>query len=191
LQYSLEAKHNNALDQPPCRICHGACSRNRRARYLAQVSLNVRRQIEMIVFRNFVAGTVCGIAFFFALVYSVRVVSAVTYPDWVLSIAAENSNLAFALWSLVTSVPLVVMISLILGFALSRSIRSHYFAVACLAVAVTLMLGVIGSSGDLGFVPAIRHTLLPTRWLDLPLHVAIYIALPIASLLIGRRSNAV
>lgn len=33
---------NNALDQPPYRICHGACSLNRRARYLALVSLNVR-----------------------------------------------------------------------------------------------------------------------------------------------------
>ena len=141
--------------------------------------------------RNVIVGTICGIAFFYAIVYSVGVISAIAYPEWVMSIAAKNSNLAFAMWRLVTSVPLVILISFVLGAALSRILESHYFAVGCLSVAITLFLGIVGMSEDLGVARAIRYTFLPVRCLDVPMHLAVYIYLPIAASLMGRRSNAV
>jgi hypothetical protein len=46
---------NYALDQSPYRIRHGACSRNRRARYSTLVSLSVRPHSMSVASRNFAA----------------------------------------------------------------------------------------------------------------------------------------
>ena len=53
------------------------------------------------------------------------------------------------------------------------------------------MLGIVQVVPDMSLLRAIRVTVAPTSWIDVPTYLALYLTLPIVSSVMGRRLNAV
>jgi len=135
-------------------------------------------------------GSATGIAFYIALTYLIGFPETLSYPDWFVKHATDDILVSEVHWSLATFVLPIIMISAVFGLILAWSITSHHFLVGCFAVGVAIVLGVVQALPDQGLLRAVRISVAPAHWIDIPAYLALYLSLPIVSSLVGSRINA-
>ena len=140
--------------------------------------------------RKLAAGSGVGVTFYLVLTYAIGFPETLSYPDWFVEFAADDMIVSEFLWSLSSFVPAIIIVALILGYVLGRLIEENHFSIGCLAVGIAVLLGILQSAPELGLLRATRITVAPTSWIDIPAYLALYVTLPLASSVIGRRANA-
>lgn len=144
----------------------------------------------MISGRSVVFGAIFGVLLYLILAYALGFAAALAFPPWYTPFALENKVLSLVIWSLVTSVPLIVVVSATLGWILSRLVAGKFLAAGLVAVFVAMLVNFVGSVADLGVIRAIWVVFVPNHWIEIPTYVALYCSLPIATWYWGRRRNA-
>lgn len=131
-----------------------------------------------------------GLAFFYVETFLVGYSAAIPYPTWYAAFVAKHSELGFALWDLFTGVPVVVASSLLVGAVLGRVIDSNFFISGLAAVAVAIAYATAQVAPDLGLLNALRSHLFPVYWFLAPSYLAIWLALPLATMFFGAKAGA-
>ena len=140
--------------------------------------------------RRLAIGSGVGVMFFLVLTYVIGFPETLSYPEWFVKFAADDMIASEFLWSLSTFVPTIMIVAIILGYVLARLIQKNHFLIGILAVGVAVLLGILQAAPELGLLRAARITVAPTGWIDVPAYLALYLTLPFASSVIGRRANA-
>lgn len=144
----------------------------------------------MISGRSIVVGIAFGVTLYYLLSNVLGFAAALAFPSWYVPFALENKIASLVIWSLVTSVPLIVIVSVALGWALSRLVTGHFVAVGLIAVFFSMFVSFAGSASDLGIVLSLWVAFIPNHWIGVPTYVAMYCSLPAAAWYLGRRGNA-
>ena len=140
--------------------------------------------------RRLAAGSAIGVTFFVVLTYVIGFPETLSYPDWFVRFADEDMILSEFFGSLISFVPTIMIAALVLGYFLAKSIGKSHFSIGCLAVGVAVFLGILKATPELGLLRATRITVAPSSWIDIPVYLALYFALPLASSFFGRRASA-
>ena len=148
------------------------------------------RHLDLSNLRRIALGSAIGIAFYLALTYLIGFPGTLSYPDWFIQHATEDILVSEIHSSLATFVLPIIVISAVFGLILAKSIASHYFLVGCLAVGIAIFLGIVQVLPDYGLLRAIRISVAPAHWIDIPAYLALYLTLPIVSSLVGSRTKA-
>lgn len=130
-----------------------------------------------------------GFAFFYVETFLVGFAAALAYPTWYAEFVARHSELGFALWNLLTVVPVVVVSALLVGAALGRFVERYFFVSGLAAVIVAIAYATIQAVPDLGLLTALRNHLLPVYWFLAPSYLAIWLALPLATMFFGAKAG--
>lgn len=138
--------------------------------------------------RTLLAIVLAGFAFFYIETFLVGYSAAIAYPTWYAEFVAKHSELGFALWDLFTVVPIVLLSAIIVGAVLGRIIDRNYFVAGLASVVVAIAYAIVSIAPDLGFATAIQNHLTPVYWFSLPSYVAIWLALPFATMYFGKKS---
>lgn len=129
-----------------------------------------------------------GLAFFYIETFLVAYSAAIAYPTWYAVFAAKHPALGLALWDLFTVVPVVLLPAIIVGAVLARTVERNYFIAGLGAVVVAITYAIVLIAPDLGFATALQNHLLPVYWFSLPSYLAIWLALPFATMYFGKKS---
>ena len=138
--------------------------------------------------RTLLAIILAGFAFFYFETFLVGYSAAISYPTWYAEFVAKHSRLGFALWDLFTVVPIVLLSAILVGAVLGRLIDRNFFIAGLSAVIVAVVYAIVLSAPDLGVTAAIRNHLLPVFWFNLPSYLAIWLALPLATMYFGNKT---
>lgn len=130
-----------------------------------------------------------GLAFFYFETFLVGFSAALAYPTWYAEFAAKHSELGFALWDLFTVVPVVIVSALIVGAVLGRVINRNFFVSGLAAVILAIAYATAQVAPDLGLVTALRIHLFPVYWFLAPSYLAIWLALPLATMFFGAKTR--
>ena len=142
----------------------------------------------MQIARTLLAIILAGFAFFYFETLLVGYSAAIAYPTWYAEFVAKHSGLGFALWDLFTVVPIVLLSAIVVGAVLGRLIDRNFFVAGLSAVIVAVVYAIVLSAPDFGVATAIRNYLLPVFWFSLPSYLAIWLALPFATMYFGNKT---
>lgn len=76
---------------------------------------------------------------------------------------ARHSELGFALWDLVTVVPVVVVSALLVGAVLARFVNGYYFLSGLAAVMVAIAFAIALAAPYQGLLVAVRNHISPAK----------------------------
>ncbi len=140
--------------------------------------------------RTIAAVLVAGIVFFYVDSYLVGFAAAIAFPSWYAEFAASYSRLSFAIWDMVTIVPITVAVSVAVGALLARAIDRRYFVSGLAAVLVAVVFASLIASTDQSWLAAFRNHALPTYSFQIPLYLAIWLSLPLSVQHFGVRGKS-
>ncbi len=132
-----------------------------------------------------------GIGFFYVETFLIGFFTAIAYPTWYAEFVGRHSELGFAIWDLVTIVPVVVVSALLVGAVLARFVDSHYFLSGLAAIVVAIAFAIVLAAPQQGLSVAIRNHIFPVFWFLVPSHLAIWLALPLATRVFGASAEEV
>ena len=138
--------------------------------------------------RTLLAIVMAGLAFFYIETFLVGYSAAIAYPTWYAEFVAKHSVLGFALWDLFTVVPIVLLSAAVVGAVLGQVIDRNYFVAGLAAVGVAIAYAIVLIAPDLGIATAVQSHLIPVYWFSLPSYLAIWLALPLATMYFGNKS---
>ena len=147
-----------------------------------------RQSSETQSARNVLAIALAGYAFFYIETFLVGYSAAIAYPAWYAEFVARHPTLGYMIWDLFTVVPVVLLSAAIVGALLGRIINRNFFIAGLAATVVAVLIAVVSTASDLGYVTAIRNHLIPAHWSNLPSHLAVWLALAFATMYFGRKS---
>jgi hypothetical protein len=130
-----------------------------------------------------------GLGFFYIETFLVGFSAAIAYPTWYAEFVARHSELGFALWDLFTVVPIVVVSALLVGAVLGRIVNRHFFVSGLAAVIVAIAYATAVVAPDLGLLVALRNHVFPVYWFSAPSYLAMWLALPLATMFFGARAK--
>ena len=130
-----------------------------------------------------------GFAFFYIETFLVGFSAALAYPTWYAEFVARHSELGFALWDLLTVVPVVIVSALLVGAVLGRFVERYFFISGLASVIVAITYATIQIAPDLGLITALRNHLFPVYWFLAPSYLAIWLALPLATMFFGAKAG--
>lgn len=139
--------------------------------------------------RNISVIVAVGIGFFYLYSYLVGYAAAIAAPDWFVPFMRESPMIGLALFSLVTTVPAIAIAASVAGFVLSKLVATRYFVFGMLAVFVTMLVATLTVDYGRGFFGDLRINAFPSQGYDLPMFLAIWFFLPLATLFFGRRTS--
>ena len=143
----------------------------------------------MQVVRTLLAIILAGFSFFYIETFLVGYSAALAYPTWYAEFAARHSELGFAIWDLLTVVPVVIVTALLVGAVLGRIIDRYFFISGFAAVAVAIAYATAQVAPELGWLNALRNHLFPVYWFLAPSYLAIWLALPLATVFFGTKAK--
>jgi len=130
-----------------------------------------------------------GFAFFYIETFLVGFSAALAFPTWYAEFVARHSELGFALWDLLTVVPVVVVSALLVGAVLGRFVERYFFVAGLASVIVAIAYATIQAIPDLGLFTTLRNHLFPVYWFLAPSYVAVWLALPLATMFFGAKAE--
>ena len=126
-----------------------------------------------------------GFAFYYLHSNLVGLAAALAAPDWFLPFVRENQDIGLVLFALVTTIPAAAIGAGISGFVLSRFVDARYFLTGLLIVCVAILAATVSVDHGFGFLGDVRRNALPSRWMDVPMMVALWLFLPLAMVFFG------
>lgn len=121
----------------------------------------------------------------------VGIAASVPAPRWFVPLLQEHQTLGLTLMSFVTTVPAAAISAAIVGFALSRFLTDRFvlggFLSVCVMVFVTTMLTDYGR----GVWNDLWQLLVPQHVSAVPMALALWVFLPVATDYFGRRKAVV
>ena len=137
--------------------------------------------------RNVAVIFVGGLAFYYLYSNLVGIAAAIAAPEWFIPFMQEHQVLGLVIFALVTTVPAAAIGAGVSGFVLSRFVKGKYFLTGVLTVCVAVLVATITVDYGFGFLGDLRRNALPSTWLDVPMIVALWLFLPLATFYFGRR----
>lgn len=134
---------------------------------------------------------VAGIVYYFLYTNLVGIAAAIAAPRWFVSFMQEHQVLGLILMSLVTTVPAAAISAAIVGYALARFLSGRYLLFGFLAVCVMVLLMTVMADYGHGFWGDFHMNLFPRYIFAVPMFLALWLFLPLATYYFGRRKERV
>jgi len=137
--------------------------------------------------RNIAAGLAVGIVYYYVLIFFVGIVAAIAWPYT--SFASENKILSLLIWGLVTTVPTIMIVSSIFGFAISRLVTSRFLLTGLIATFSCFAYFIAVGTTEVLTAQSVVRSLYPNNAYQAPVYVALYCSLPLATWYFGSRAK--
>lgn len=128
-----------------------------------------------------------GIIYYFLYSNLVGIAAAIAAPTWFVPFMQEHNVLGLILLSLMTTVPAVAISATLMGYVLARLLTSKYFLHGFLTVCVMDLLSTLMVDYGNGFWGDLRMSVLPPHIIYVPMFFALWLFLPLATVIFGRR----
>ena len=134
---------------------------------------------------------VAGVAYYFLYTNLVGIGAAIAAPQWFVPFMQEHQVLGLILMSLVTTVPAAAISAALMGYAIARFLTGKYFLCGFLTVCVMVVLMTLMADYGHGFWGDLHENLIPRYFFAVPMFVALWLFLPLATVYFGRRNERV
>jgi hypothetical protein len=132
---------------------------------------------------------VAGVAYYFLHTNLVGIAAAIAAPRWFVPFMQEHQVLGLVLFSLVTTVPAVAISAALTGYVLARFAPDKYFLYGLLSVCIVELILILQSASVHGFWGALHYYSLPLNAIRVPMFIAFWSFLPLATMYFGRRKQ--
>ena len=134
--------------------------------------------------------TAAGVIYYFLFTRLVGIGAAIAAPSWFVPFMRDHQSLGLALMSLVTHIPAIAISAAIVGYAIGRLLPGKHFCFGILAVCVTVLFSALLAIDGIGFWATLRNSVIPRYLFTVPTVVALWLFLPLAAYLFGRKRSS-